>query len=197
MYLGWHVWLGASASMLLLALTVPYITSIIRSTTRPSAVSWFGWALLSSIATVAQASKGIGWSLAVPLISAITTSTIAFVTLHIGRIVWTRADRFSIALGVVAIVLWAITKEPMAAIGLVIIADLAVTTPTIVKTYQTPESEPAFLWILYVIGVVMEIVATQHLTIYGLLFPVYSALASSVIAVLALRGRLAFQSGHL
>jgi hypothetical protein len=185
----WHTVVGTGASLLLLALIVPYIRSIVGGTTRPSAVSWFGWAFLFAIATAAQASKGIDWSLAVPFISTLSTTIIAFTALYMGRAMWTRADGICIVLGALAIILWAITKEPLTAIVLSIIADFAVTLPTIVKTYQDPASEPSTLWILYVIGVTLELVATQQFTIYNLLFPVYTVLGSSVIAILALRGR--------
>ena len=185
----WHVWLGTGASILLLALIVPYIKSIISSTTRPSAVSWFGWALLFAIATVAQASKGIDWSLAVPLISTLSTTIIAFTALRLGRAVWTRADGICIVLGILAITLWAITREPLTAIIFSMIADLSVTIPTIVKTYQDPTSEPSTLWVLYVIGVTSEVVATTDFTAYNLLFPVYTIIGSAVIAALTFRGR--------
>jgi hypothetical protein len=184
----WHTVVGTGASLLLLALIVPYIRSIVISTTRPSAVSWFGWAILFIIATAAQASKGIDWSLAVPLISTISTTIIAFTALYLGRAVWTRADGICIALSILAIVLWAITKEPLTAIILSIIADLAVTMPTIIKTYQDPTSEPATLWVLYVIGAILEVAATQQLTVYNLLFPIYTVIGSAVIAALTLRG---------
>src|SRR3989344_2136726 len=184
----WHTLVGTGASILLLSLIIPYIRSITSGTTRPSAVSWFGWALLFAIATAAQASKGIDWSLAVPLISTISTTIIAFTALYMGRAVWTRFDGICIVLGTLAIILWAVTKEPLTAIILSMVADLAVTFPTIVKTYQDPTSEPAPLWVLYVIGVTLELIATQDFTIYNLLFPVYTVIGSFVIAVLALRG---------
>ncbi|HQT82776.1 MAG TPA: hypothetical protein PLW99_01345 [Candidatus Paceibacterota bacterium] len=187
----WHLVLGTGASLLLLALIVPYIKSITSSTTRPSAVSWFGWALLFAIATAAQASKGIDWSLAVPSISTISTTIIAFTALYMGRAVWTRADGICIVLATLAIILWAITKEPLTAIVLSIIADLSVTTPTIIKTYQDPTSEPANLWVLYVIGVTLELVATQDFTVYNLLFPIYTVIGSAIIMALALRGHFA------
>lgn len=79
----WHTVLGTGASILLLALIVPYVKSIISSTTRTSIVSWFGWAFLFAIATVAQASQGIDWSLAVPLIGTISTAIIAIVALRL------------------------------------------------------------------------------------------------------------------
>ncbi|OGG78054.1 hypothetical protein A3A36_02690 [Candidatus Kaiserbacteria bacterium RIFCSPLOWO2_01_FULL_52_12b] len=189
MYFDWHTWLGTGASILLLTLIVPYIRSITRGTTRPSAVSWFGWALLFAIATAAQASKGVDWSLAIPLISTLSTTIIAFTALRLGRAVWTRADGICIVLGTLAIIFWAITKEPLTAIILSIIADFAVTLPTIIKTYQDSTSEPATLWVLYVVGIVLEIAATRDFTIYNLLFPVYTVLGSAVIALLAVRGR--------
>src|SRR3989344_5980170 len=184
----WHTLVGTGASILLLSLIIPYIRSITSGTTRPSAVSWFGWALLFAIATAAQASKGIDWSLAVPLISTISTTTIALTALYLGRAVWTRADGVCIVLGTLAIILWAITKEPLVAIILSMIADFSVTIPTIIKTYQDPTSEPSTLWILYVIGVTLEVVATRQFTVYNLLFPVYTVFGASIITVLALRG---------
>jgi len=190
MYLDWHTVLGSAASLLLLALIVPYIRSITHSTTRPSAVSWFGWAALFIIATAAQASKGIDRSLAVPLISSISTTIIAFTALYMGRVVWTRADGICIALATLAIILWVITREPLTALVLSMIVDLSVTAPTIIKTYQDPTSEPALLWVLYVVAVTMELVATQQYTIYNLLFPVYTVIGSAIIMTLALRGKL-------
>lgn len=193
MNLDWHTVLGTGASILLLTLIVPYIRSIVTSTTRPSAVSWFGWAALFAIATAAQASKGLDWSLAVPLISTISTTIIAFTALYMGRAIWTRADGICIVLGTLAIILWAVTKEPLTALILSMLADLFVTAPTIIKTYQDPTSEPATLWILYVIGVTLELVATQQFTIYNLLFPVYTVIGSAIIMTLALRGRFISQ----
>lgn len=189
MYADWHTWLGVGGSLLLLALIVPYIKSIVSSTTRPSAVSWFGWALLFAIATAAQASKGVDWSLAVPLISTISTTVIACSALYLGRAVWTRADGVSVGLGAGAIALWAFTQEPLIAIILSMIADFSVTIPTITKTYRDPSSEPSVLWVLYTLGAALELAATQQFTIYNLLFPVYTVLGSAVIAALALRGR--------
>lgn len=187
MTLDWHTIVGTIASLTLLALIVPYIRSIIHSTTRPSAVSWFGWALLFAIATAAQASKGLDWSLAVPLISTLSTSIIAVTALRMGRVVWTRADGACIALALLAIVLWTITREPLTAIILSIIADMFVTIPTIVKTYEDSTSEPALLWVLYVVAITAEVVATRSFTLYNLLFPVYTIIFSATIAGLALR----------
>ena len=186
----WHTVLGVVASMVLLGNIIPYIRSITHSTTRPSAVSWFGWALLFAIATAAQASKGIDWSLAVPLISTLSTTIIAITAFRMGRAVWTRIDGACIVLAFVAIILWALTQEPLTAIILSIIADMLVTIPTIVKTYEDASSEPATLWVFYVIAITAEVIATTHFTLYNLLFPVYTIIFAATITILALRGRI-------
>ncbi|HEX8946634.1 MAG TPA: hypothetical protein VF829_00255 [Candidatus Paceibacterota bacterium] len=186
----WHTLLGIGASVLLIALTIPYIKSILSAETRPSAVSWSGWALLYAITTAAQASKGIDWSLAIPLIGTFSTASIAIIALRTGRAAWTRIDRYAIATGVAAIILWAITREPLTAIVLSILADLAVTMPTYVKTYREPETEPALLWTLYIIGASLEIFATRQLTIYNLLYPLYVLLTDVLIVLFALRAYL-------
>jgi hypothetical protein len=106
-----------------------------------------------------------------------------------GRAVWTSADRVCIGFAILAILLWAVTKEPLTALVLSTIADLFVTLPTIIKTYREPESEPATLWRLYTFAALLAIVATTDLTIYNLLVPVYTVIAAGIIALFA-RGRL-------
>ncbi|MBI4088577.1 hypothetical protein HY415_00575 [Candidatus Kaiserbacteria bacterium] len=187
MVFDWHDIAGATSTLVLLVLVVPYVRSITHGTTRPSAVSWFGWSLLFAIATVAQASKGIDWSLVVPLISTASTGIIAITALRVGRAVWTRADGVCVTLAILAIVLWVITKEPLVAIVLSIIADILVTIPTIIKTYEDPSSEPAKLWVFYFLAVATAVVATRDLTLYNLLFPVYTVIFAGVIMVLSLR----------
>jgi hypothetical protein len=171
----------------MLSLLVPYVRSIIKSTTRPSAVSWFGWSFLFAIATAAQASKGIDWSLAVPLISTISTAVIASTALYLGRAVWTRTDIVCVVFGMLAVILWAITQEPLTAIILSIVTDISVTVPTIIKTYRDPVSEPTTLWVLYVISSILAILATKQFTIYNLLYPSYAVLGSIIIATLSSR----------
>ncbi|MGE5541152.1 MAG: hypothetical protein ACM3TU_02615 [Bacillota bacterium] len=183
----WHTVLGMAGSLLLILLAYPYIRSIVKDTTRPSAVSWLGWALLFGITSAAQFSKGVDWSLAVPVISTLSTSIIFVFALFIGRIVWTRFDALCLFLAVLAVVLWLITKEPLTAIVLSMAADFFVTIPTLIKTYQDPTSEPRILWTLYTLGALLEVLATQELTIYNLLFPIYTVLGSGSIALLSWR----------
>jgi hypothetical protein len=93
----------------------------------------------------------------------------------------------SVILGIFAVVLWALTKEPLTAIVLAILADTAVTIPTVVKTWASPKSEPLHLWIIYTLVATAAIIATTDLTIYNLLYPLYTVGGSVVITLLAAR----------
>ncbi len=187
MTLNWHTIVGASASITMLALIVPYVRSILNDSTRPNPVSWFGWALLYTIAAAAQASKGLDWSLAVSVIGIFSTGTIAIIAVHTGKVVWTPIDRFSIAIACLAIVFWIITGEPLVALVLSLVADLAVSVPTLYKTYLEPETEPWLLWLVYATTVALTIAATTSLTIYNLLVPIYSLGVDALITLFALR----------
>ncbi len=189
MNLDWHNVLGATASIILLLLAIPYARSIVKGSTRPSPISFFGWGALTVIAAAAQFSKGVDWSLAVPALSAAGSFFIAFFSLRLGRVSWTRTDGVSVILGVLALILWALTREPLTAIVLTILADIAVTMPTIVKTWASPTSEPLHLWITYTLVTAAAVVATTHLTIYNLLYPLYTVFGSLIITFLAARHR--------
>jgi hypothetical protein len=187
MILDWHTILGTSASIVMLLLIPPYVKSILREETTLSPVSWFGWALLYAIAAAAQASKGFDWSLAIMVIGTFSTTTVAIVALRTGRIVWTPIDRLCIGTAILAIILWAITGEPLTALALSIVADLAVSVPTLYKTYLAPSSEPWLLWIIYTTTVALEIIATRNFTIYNLFAPIYSLVVDGFITLFALR----------
>lgn len=183
----WHTIVGTGAAIIMTALVVPYVRGVLREDTRPNPVSWFGWALLYAIAAAAQASKGLDWSLTIPVIGAFSASTVAVIALRAGKALWTPVDRFCIAVAILAIILWAITKEPLTALVLSIIADIAISIPTLYKTYLDPFSEPWLLWIIYVTTVVLEIIATTELTIYNLLVPLYSLGVDALITLFAFR----------
>ncbi len=193
----WHTLVGAAATIVMFVLLVPYIRSILKEDTRPNPVSWFGWTLLYGIAAVAQASQGFDWSLAIPAIGTVSTGVVGFVALRTGKAMWTKIDRFSITVAILAIVLWVITKEPLTALVLSIIADLAVSLPTLYKTYTQPFSEPWLLWVIYSTAVALELLATTHLTIYNLLVPVYSFGVDVLITLFSLRQFLIKRPGEI
>lgn len=187
MSLDWHTIIGTGASIVMLLLVVPYVKSILREETTLSPVSWFGWALLYALAAAAQASKGLDWSLAIMVIGTFSTTTVAIIALRTGRVVWTPIDRFCIGTAILAVILWGITGEPLTALVLSIVADLAVSAPTLYKTYREPSSEPWLLWTAYTTTVILEIIATRNLTIYNLFAPLYSLAVDMLITLFAYR----------
>ena len=183
----WHTLVGIGAGIVMLLLIPLYVKSILREETKLSPVSWFGWALLYAIAAVAQASKGLDWSLTIMVVGTFSTTTVALIALRTGQVVWTPIDRFCIGTAILAVILWGVTGEPLTALVLSLVADLAVSIPTLYKTYREPSSEPWLLWTVYTTTVLLEIVVTRNLTIYNLLAPLYSLAVDMLITLFALR----------
>lgn len=183
----WHTWTGVGAGIVMLALIPPYVKSILEEKTKLSPVSWFGWALLYAIAAAAQASKGFDWSLIIMVMGTLSTTIVAVVAVRTNNVIWTPIDRFCIGTAILAVILWGITGEPLTALILSLAADLAVSVPTLYKTYLEPGSEPWYLWVIYTTTVALEIVATRNLTIYNLLAPIYSLAVDALITLFTLR----------
>ncbi|MBI1956982.1 MAG: hypothetical protein HYS44_00785 [Candidatus Niyogibacteria bacterium] len=185
----WHTAIGTLSGVILIAIIAPYVRSIVKGPTRPNPVSWGGWMALAGIATAAQFSAGASWTLLVPVMTTLSTAVVFVLSLRSGYAGFTKVDGAAAVLGAAAIGSWMLTSEPLWALVLVVIADLFVSVPTIVKTYERPLSEPALLWFFYFLGVILAIAASTKFDVYNLLYPVYAVLVSGAIWLLALQGR--------
>lgn len=182
----WHAALGVLAGLIQIASAVPYIRDMLRGTTRPNAVSYILWSILTIIGIAAQVSAGASWSVFIPIAVAInaviilTLSLIGYGYTKYGWLDWT-----CLGIGVVAIAGWQITGNPVVALMFVIFASAMAGIPTIFKTYREPMSEHAFAWFLVIIASILAIISTEILDTANLIFPMYLLLESATIFSLA------------
>jgi len=186
-----HMILGILSVLFLLGGYTYYIRDTQKGHARPSVVSWGGWGFLTAIASAAQIAKGADWSVAVPLASALGCTAIALVAVRTGYIQFTTLDKTCIALGIVALLGWFITQEPIVAILFAILADLIVGVPTLVKSYKDPASETLFPWLTITIGTTFALAALTTFDAHNLLFPVYILCFDATVTILILRGKFA------
>ncbi len=182
--------LGVSAGILSIAAFFPYLRDILKGTTRPSLVSWSGWTLLTGIATAAQFTKGAGWSIVVPLASTIGTALVTVLAIKRGYTKFTTTDKICFSLAGLAIILWALTREPLVALILSLVADVIVAIPTILKTYRDPSSETKSTWLLFALGAIIGAFSSADLKLHNLLFPIYLFFMDGTVFLLALRGKV-------
>lgn len=186
----WHAVLGVLSGLIIFFAIVPYIRDILRHKTRPNSVSWLGWTMLLSIGAAAQIKEGASFSVMLLLGDIIGTGIVFLLSLKYGVTKYTLFDRLSLTFGFLAIALWMITKNPLTALVLSVIADLIVSLPTVKKSISDPMSETPSAFFMFALAAFLGVISTTKFDVANLLFPVYLFLINILIATFSLRGRL-------
>lgn len=125
-----------------------YLWSIYKKQTQPHVFTWVNWALLIGIGAFAQFEFDGGPSAWVLVITAASCAFIAFISLFVGTKDITRSDWFAFIAGLIAIVLWRLTDNPIIAVVIVIFIDICCYYPTARKSWHAPWTEPpvSYIW---------------------------------------------------
>ena len=186
----WHIALGISSGAIQIYSIIPYIRDTLKGTTRPNIISWFIWFILALIAALGQLAAGASWSVILPAV--ITFNTGIILLLSIGGYGYKKfnlIDGVCLVGALAAIVIWKITSQPVAAVWLVVIADLISTIPTLIKTHKEPSSETAISWLLMAAAAGLAIISTTKIDTANLLYPTYTVLITTLIGSLAFFGQ--------
>jgi len=179
---------GILSGCLLVAGALPYIIDVWNNRTRPNVISWAGWTFLTVITTVAQVAKGADLSIIVPIASTIGTGIVATLGVRYGYTKFSILDKTCFTLGIIAILVWILTKEPLTAIVISVIADILFLLPTSVKAYREPNTETAFTYILFATGAFLGLLSSAQLDLQDMIYPIYLMVAySSTTCILLIR----------
>lgn len=107
-----------------------------------------------------------------------------------------RLDRYCLAIGVLALVIYVMTGSGLFAISFGILADLIGYIPTFVKTWHKPKSEDPTFFIIEMIASLMAVVAISEIRV-DILFPIYFVLCSAAVVVLIYRQQIIRQVRRL
>lgn len=125
-----------------------YLYSIYKKETRPHVFSWLNWGIIVGIGAYAQFSLQGGASAWVLVVVSSTCLFIAFISLFAGEKNITKSDWAAFIGALVAIPVWLATKDPFAAILVLIAIDILTYYPTIRKSWNDPWGEPpvSYFW---------------------------------------------------
>ena len=121
-----------------------YIYAVLKGKAKPNRVTWMLWAVAPLIAFAAQVQAGVS------VLQSLLTFMVGFGPLLVviasyisHQAVWklTRFDYVCGGLSLLGLVLWFITRENNVAIFFSIMADALAALPTLVKSYNEPDSE--------------------------------------------------------
>ncbi|MET1033242.1 MAG: hypothetical protein ABWX94_01975 [Candidatus Saccharimonadales bacterium] len=159
-----RLWSGAS-----------YFKATLNGTAQPSIVSWSFWSLTALIAFVVQLSRGSGPEAFVTLAIGLSPIAVCVAALYKGayRTSLQKSDKWCIALTSLGIMLWIISKNPLMALYMSILADIFSSIPTILKSYRKPQSEHPAAYVLSVISMGITLLTVTNWQITNWLFTAY------------------------
>lgn len=163
--------------------SLSYIKDTLKGRVKPNRVSYLLWSLAPLIAFFAEIKQGVG-------IQALMTFVVGFLPLTIftasfvnKKAVWnlTRFDLICGALSIIGLVLWYITKSGNIAIIFSILADGLASVPTVVKSFNYPETESAWPYFASTISAVLTLLTVKVWNLANIGFPLYIILITLVI----------------
>ncbi len=185
----WRVASGLASGLVALAATIPYIRATFRRQIRPSAVTWAGWWLFSSVVFAAQMLSEPSWSAVISGTGAAYCGVVMVLAVRVGGVGPVALDATCGALGVAAVVVWQVTQDPRLALVIAIAGDVCLCIPTLVKSLRDPASEMGSRFLVAAAAALLGAAAARHLDFLSIGWPVYLALANTTIGLVALRGR--------
>ena len=178
--------LGIIAVVVGLVGYVPYYRDVFRGTTKPYVFSWVGFGLLLSITFFAQVVTGAGAGAWVNGVSAIGVLGIAALSFSKGEKDITHFDWICFVGGLIGIVLWRLTSNPLTAVIIVTIVDAVVFLPTYRKAYLKPNEETASLFVLSTVKYLISLFALASFTLTTALFPISLVISNAGFVILLL-----------
>lgn len=174
------------AAVINLAGGAGYAFDTLRGRAQPNRVSWTLWALAPLIGFAAELRDGAG------LVSVMTLAlslgpVLVVIASFIGHRAYYKLGPFDVACGacsLLALVLWAITREGSVAVVLSIAADLLAGVPTLVKAYRKPETEVCWPFLTGVVSAALTLLTIRHWNLSSAGFPIYILLLTGALSVL-------------
>lgn len=162
-----------------------YVIHTLQGKARPNRVTWFMWAFAPLVAFSAELSQGVG-------LQSLMTFMVGFgpllvvIASFIGKGKW-QIVRFDLACGglsFLGLLLWLLTREGNIAIAFSILSDGLAATPTVIKSYHSPESESWGVFLGGALNAIITLLTIQHWTIASAGFPTYILIICSILFLL-------------
>jgi hypothetical protein len=148
-----------------------YFAGIMRGKARPHVFSWLIWGTISSIGFAAQVAEGAGAGSWARGFGAATCFVLVVLGFFKGGKDIKRSDWVTLAVAVLAIPLWVITKTPFWSVLIVCCIDTIGYLPTVRKSWLKPHEETAISYLFSCLGALFSLAAIKQYTPSTWLYP--------------------------
>jgi hypothetical protein len=179
--------LGIASITLAIVSYVPYVSHVLRRTTKPHTFSWLVWSVLSAIGFSVQLLGNGGPGAWLAGLTALMALAVFVLSLRYGEKRILPVDWASLLLAGGALALWALTSQPLASVILISLISLIDVVggffPTFRKSITKPHEETASIYLLYSISLGFSLAALQSFTLTNALYPASFVIINALMAV--------------
>lgn len=163
--------------------SLSYLIDTLKGKVKPNRVSFLLWSLAPLIAFFAEIKQGVGMQALMTFVVGFLPLTIFIASFVNKKAEWklTGFDLMCGALSIVGLVLWYITKSGNIAIIFSILADGLAALPTVVKSFNYPETESAWPYFASTISAILTLLTVKVWNLANIGFPLYIILITLVI----------------
>lgn len=150
--------LSLIAGIFLIGGYVPYVYEVIKGRGKPSRMSWFIWSLSTATILFSLGETGTSEAIWVPIADAVGCFAIFILSLKKGIGGFTKTDKISLSIVIASLLIWWFTGNALVALLMNLFIYISGYIPTIKKSIHHPENESRFAWMLFFIGVIINLI---------------------------------------
>ena len=183
------IWIIYIAVAMRLGGSLAYLRATLSGRAKPDPVSWLLWGIIPIIAFIAEVQAGVGLAAIITLAVGISPLIVFCAAMYKNRYSFKLRgfNLICVIMAVVGIAIWTVTSDPFLAITLMILADIASTLPTIIKTIKNPKSEFAASYLVSSLSMLLALFAIDQWSFAALAYPAYIMAINLFIFLLASR----------
>lgn len=175
------------AALIAIVGNVPYLRDIINKRVKPHPYTWLVWSIVSCIIFFGQVAKGAGIGALPTAASEIFTIIIFFFSLQYGFRDIRKVDSVFLAISLLGLIPWLITKDPTLSVIIAVSVDLTAFAPTFRKTWERPETETPTLYSMNVLRHVLMLLSLRSYNIATTLHSIVMICANTLMTFLIFR----------
>jgi hypothetical protein len=181
--------IGLISAVLQLYSYVVYLRGIFKGEVKPHVFTWLLWGLLGSISLAAQFYGHVGAGMWQPAVNVIGCFTVACLAVKYGTKNITRSDCIFFVMGLLAIPLWVMTKNPLWSVMIAAFINGLAFWPTLRKSWHRPEGEAIMTFFMGGVVATLGILAQENRTLYTVFYPMWTGLSDFLFVVVLLYRR--------
>jgi hypothetical protein len=143
------------------------------------------WSIAQMIATVAALYDGVRWAVLPVFISGFGPLLVFIFSFYNKSSYW-KLEKFDYYCGLfslIALILWLITSMPIIAIIFAILSDIFAAIPTLIKSWNFPETETIYAYIAGLFNSLTFIAVVKTWNWSEVAFPIYLVIVNSLLII--------------